>query len=97
MNVPTTLKLADTIQVAILKMTTSRAFGASQAIGGERPTSEPVGYSQRSLPGQNNINSTSGTLRTPLGGLATTCYQVLVRLSYLETTPSLSSWNRKLP
>src|SRR5436853_786523 len=37
MKVPTKLKLAETIQVAILKITISRAFGTSQAIGDSDP------------------------------------------------------------
>ena len=37
MKAPTKLKLAETIQVAILKITISRAFGTSQAIGDSNP------------------------------------------------------------
>src|SRR5436853_1327774 len=57
MKAPTKLKLAETIQVAILKITISRAFGTSQAIGDSNPPVNWWAIPQMSLRDKDNTQN----------------------------------------
>ena len=57
MKVRTKLKLAETIQVAILKITISRAFGTSQAVADSNPPVNWWAIPQMSLRDKDNIQN----------------------------------------